>query len=102
MRFGILAIYMKQLAYYLNHHVLTLKLSAPTLTPASTVTHVCVVGVLQPALTDSFIYNVRQQLGETMMVSPIRIQDVRVDYDMADVYVLASLLDRTSPTGYLL
>lgn len=36
-----------------------------------------------------------------MKVSPIRIQDVRVEYDMADVYVLASLLDRTSPTGYL-
>lgn len=67
------------------------------LTPANT----RVIGVLQPALTDSFIYNARQQLGETMKVSPIRIQDVRVEYDMADVYVLASLLDRTSPTGYL-
>uniref|UniRef100_K1QRX2 Uncharacterized protein n=1 Tax=Magallana gigas TaxID=29159 RepID=K1QRX2_MAGGI len=57
------------------------------------------IDIDDPALTDSFIYNARQQLGETMKVSPIRIQDVRVEYDMADVYVLASLLDRTSPTA---
>ncbi|XP_048758881.2 uncharacterized protein LOC125668617 isoform X1 [Ostrea edulis] len=56
-------------------------------------------GVLQPALTDSFIYNARQQLDKIMYVSPLRVQDVRVEYDMADVYLLATLLDRTSPTA---
>ncbi|XP_061182284.1 uncharacterized protein LOC133190610 [Saccostrea echinata] len=53
-------------------------------------------GALQPALAKSFIYGARQKLGETMQVSPLRIQDVRVEYDTADVYLLATLLDRTS------
>nr|XP_022315495.1 uncharacterized protein LOC111119542 [Crassostrea virginica] len=56
-------------------------------------------GVLQAALTNSFIYNARQQLGETMQISPLRLQDLRVESDMADVYILATLLDRTSPTA---
>ena len=57
------------------------------------------IGVLQAALTNSFIYNARQQLGETMQISPLQLQDLRVESDMADVYILATLLDRTSPTG---
>ena len=34
-----------------------------------------------------------------MQVSPLRVQDVRLDYDNSQIYVSATLLDRSPPDG---
>ncbi|XP_033739126.1 LOW QUALITY PROTEIN: uncharacterized protein LOC117326485 [Pecten maximus] len=48
---------------------------------------------------DVFKLKTRLLIAETMSVSPIRIQDVSVDYDVGDVFLKATLLDRTPATA---
>ncbi|XP_060081859.1 uncharacterized protein LOC132561146 [Ylistrum balloti] len=48
---------------------------------------------------DVFKLKTRLLIAETMSVSPIRIQDVSVDHDIGDVFLRATLLDRTPATA---
>ena len=41
----------------------------------------------------------QMRFAEILNVSSIRVQDVRLDYDNSNVYISATLLDRTPAAG---
>ncbi|KAK3090575.1 hypothetical protein FSP39_012798 [Pinctada imbricata] len=55
-------------------------------------------GKFQPVLTDAFEYQAVLKLQEVTGVTPIRIQNLRLDYDLADLYLHATLLRDTPST----